>query len=84
VMVTRGAAGAILYLAGRYYEQAAVAAQVVDTLGAGDAFIARFLVGYLQGEEAKAALRKASQAAAAACLSHGAFGHGVAFDPDRE
>jgi fructoselysine 6-kinase len=82
VMVTRGAAGAILYLAGAYYEQDTVATQVADTLGAGDAFIARFLVGLLRGEEVRAALRGAAEASAAACQNYGAFGYGIPCDAD--
>jgi fructoselysine 6-kinase len=84
VMVTRGAAGAILYQGGAYHEQEAVTTQVVDTLGAGDAFIARFLVGSLRGGEVRAALRGAAEASAAACRSHGAFGYGVSFDAESD
>jgi fructoselysine 6-kinase len=82
VMVTRGAAGAILFQAGVYHQQEAVATQVVDTLGAGDAFIARFLVGSLRGEEVRATLRGAAEASAAACRNYGAFGYGVSYDAE--
>ena len=33
----------------RYYAQAAIECPVVDTLGAGDSYIAGFLYSYLQG-----------------------------------
>lgn len=82
VLVTRGAEGTVLYLDGSYFEQPPVPATIVDTLGAGDAFIARFLVGFLEGEEVKAALRGAAEAAAATCGHYGAFGYGIPLDSD--
>jgi fructoselysine 6-kinase len=50
VLATRGAGGAVLFDGGRVYHQQAVETTVVDTLGAGDAFIARALIGRLDGE----------------------------------
>ena len=54
----------------------------VDTLGAGDTFIARTLVGLLRAEAPAAILAAAAQAAAETCLSPGAFGHGVTMTVD--
>jgi fructoselysine 6-kinase len=47
----------------------------VDTLGAGDSLIGRFLAGVISGEEPRHALLKANEAAVATCLHYGAFGH---------
>ena len=74
VSVTLGAAGAIL-LADRLYHSPAGDGPVVDTLGAGDAFIARLLFGLARGEPAQAVLSAATTYASAACASYGAFGH---------
>jgi sugar/nucleoside kinase (ribokinase family) len=48
---------------------------VVDTLGAGDAFIARLLVGLARGEDVHAIATAATAYASYACTSYGAFGH---------
>ncbi|MEV6151819.1 PfkB family carbohydrate kinase [Nonomuraea sp. NPDC052129] len=48
---------------------------VVDTLGAGDAFIARLLVGLARGEDLPALAVAATAYASHACTSYGAFGH---------
>jgi fructoselysine 6-kinase len=77
VLVTRGPEGTVLYLDDAYVEQPPVLATIVDTLGAGDAFIARFLVGFLEGEEVSVAMRSAAEAAAATCGKYGAFGYGI-------
>jgi fructoselysine 6-kinase len=49
VLVTQGKRGATVYDGQRIYRQSIVKAEVIDTLGAGDAFAARFLVEYLSG-----------------------------------
>ncbi|HUR07656.1 MAG TPA: PfkB family carbohydrate kinase [Nonomuraea sp.] len=54
---------------------AAAPVAVVDTLGAGDAFIARLLVGLARGEDLPALAVAASAYASHACTSYGAFGH---------
>ena len=45
----------------------------VDTLGAGDAFIAGWLFGWVRGEKPENRLQRASDLAAAACLYFGAW-----------
>lgn len=82
VLVTRGGEGASLAHASGIAEAPAVPVQPVDTLGAGDTFIARTLVGLLRGEEPQAILAAAAEAAAETCLSPGAFGGGVPLDVD--
>ncbi len=54
-----------------------------DTLGAGDAFLATFLVTHLQGIMPPEALDRAAEAAAAVCTYYGAFGRGGPIDGDR-
>ena len=51
VVVTRGAEGAVLYKDGQYTAQPVVPVKVVDTLGAGDGFIAGFLVEYKKNRQ---------------------------------
>ena len=81
VLATRGALGALFYDGHRFWRQAAVKTEVIDTLGAGDAFIARFLVGVLQDEPVDASLAAAAVQAAATCGAYGAFGYGTAAFP---
>lgn len=76
VVVLRGAAGATAREGGEACHQRAAAAGVVDPLGAGDALVARLLVGWLSGEAVATALAAGSRAAARACAHLGGFGHG--------
>ena len=75
---------AALRYGGRTWRQEAVPCRVVDTLGAGDAFIARLIVGIVSGEEPSLALREAARSAAATCSYYGAFGHPRAYRPVAE
>ncbi len=77
--ITRGAEGAILFDGKSFYRQGIVPVDVVDTLGAGDAFLTMFLVNYLMSSEVAYAMKLAAEAAAASCTHYGAFGHGVPF-----
>lgn len=80
VLVTCGSHGAYLASGGRIYYQAAESIVPVDTLGAGDAFIATVLVGLAGGDDPARVLRMASLRAADTCMHHGAFGHGRDID----
>jgi fructoselysine 6-kinase len=79
-LLTRGAEGALLSDGTTVHECAAAPAAVVDTLGAGDTFTARVLVGLLRGESPSDTLAEAARAAAATCATVGAFGHGLPID----
>jgi len=81
VLATRGAADAMLFDGQRLVRQQVLPTEVIDSLGAGDAFIARFLAGHLRGEPHEAALAAAAEQAASTCRSYGAFGYGTAAFP---
>ncbi len=76
-LVTRGSQGAILGHGEEIFEVPAAKAGLVDTLGAGDTFIARTLFGLMNGEAPDALLSAAAVEAAATCSYFGAVGHGV-------
>ncbi|MCW2902821.1 MAG: hypothetical protein JWO67_5086 [Streptosporangiaceae bacterium] len=75
VLVTRGAAGALVAVDDEVVYQPALPVTIVDTLGAGDAFLARFACGLFGGETPAVAAAAAARAAAAVCATAGAFGH---------
>jgi fructoselysine 6-kinase len=75
VGVTRGSDGAFWLADGRRYRQGIKPANVVDTLGAGDSFLAGYLTGVLSGRPVEAALDFAAECAAATCGYFGAFGY---------
>jgi fructoselysine 6-kinase len=75
-LATRGSAPTLLHDGRRTWRQAVVDTTVVDTLGAGDSFIGRFLVGVAADEDPAVTLLAAANAAASTCGHYGAFGHG--------
>jgi fructoselysine 6-kinase len=77
--VTLGPGGAVV-VHDRVIHHAAPAGRIVDTLGAGDAFIARLLAGLLRAEEPAERVAAATAYATAACASFGAFGHATPLD----
>ena len=77
VLVTRGAKGAILFYKGAYMMQPAIDTTAIDTLGAGDAFIASFLVSFMKFESLKNGLEMAAIRASQVCMYYGAFGYGL-------
>lgn len=82
VLVTQGRAGATVFDGRRMYRQGIVETRIVDTLGAGDAFAARFLVEHLSGTPIDIALALAAQSAAKTCGHFGAFGYGRTFQAE--
>ncbi|MEU8876410.1 PfkB family carbohydrate kinase [Streptomyces javensis] len=80
VVVTRGGRGALIGRAGRApYAQSVVPVEPLDTLGAGDSFIAALLVALLDGRPLEEAAARAAAYAAEVCALPGAFGHPAAF-----
>jgi 2-dehydro-3-deoxygluconokinase len=71
VVVTAGAAGAVARHAGDGASVAALTVDVVDTVGAGDAFVGGYLAGWSQGSALAGRLRLASHSGAAACRHAG-------------
>ena len=49
VIATLGSRGAVVYVDGKIYEQSSCLIKAVDTMAAGDSFIASFLIHYLEG-----------------------------------
>lgn len=76
-LITRGSKGAILLGAEGQFEVPASPAELVDTLGAGDTFIARTLYGLVAAETPQILLSAAAIAAAETCRYFGAIGHGA-------
>jgi fructoselysine 6-kinase len=75
VAVTLGAGGAVVVSAGVETWAPAPETHVVDTLGAGDAFIARFLTGLDGPEPLERLVGAATAYASAVCTQYGAFGY---------
>ena len=71
VMITLGAEGCVAVIDGNEFTVPAVAVQVVDSVGAGDAFVAGYLADRLAGAPAADRLTTAVRAGAAACLGPG-------------
>lgn len=72
-VVTRGAAGAVAFDGDSWWSQAAAPATVVDTTGAGDAFIAGFIAARLDAAPVGAALAAGAVRAARACEHRGGW-----------
>mgnify|MGYP000861084349 CR=1 FL=1 len=74
VVITMGAAGSLVLDDDRFWEQRAVDVdRVVDTLGAGDAFIGTFLGGLLEKRPMEMILQEAALRAAQVCTHFGAW-----------
>ena len=72
VVVTLGAAGALWIDAGASLRVAAPKVNVVDTTGAGDAFVGALAAAFHDGATSIVALRRAVIAGSLACTAHGA------------
>jgi fructokinase len=74
VALTRGARGSRLFSREESVEHPGVPVDVVDTVGAGDAFTAALTVALLREESLEAASESANRAAARACTRPGGLG----------
>lgn len=70
-VVKRGAAGSLAWSEGMPIECEAISVPVIDSVGAGDAFVAGFLSAYLRGEGMAACLHLGTVAGAFACMGPG-------------
>ena len=76
VVVTAGAKGCIAYREGTYYKAGAAAVgEPVDLTGAGDAFDAGFIFGYLNNQDILDCLRIASASGSLAVTYAGGMSH---------
>ena len=73
VILTRGAEGSEVVTADEVIPQAVGHVDVVDTVGAGDAFTAAFVVAYLRGDPLADAQRLATETASYVCSRKGAM-----------
>jgi fructoselysine 6-kinase len=74
-VATRGADSVIARGDGSLFRQPVAAITPIDTLGAGDGFVAGFLVAHLRGTELPSCLAAGAAYAAKVCTWQGAFGH---------
>lgn len=75
VGITRGSKGAMFFDGSKIYHQGIKKVEVVDTMGAGDSFIAGFLTAYGTGKSMETALDYAAERSALTCTIRGGFGH---------
>jgi len=75
VCITQGERGALYSDGASTRRQGIVPARLIDTMGAGDAFIAGYLAASIGGAESQDAIAYAAKSAARACEWAGAFGH---------
>lgn len=75
VGVTQGSRGAVFSQNGTRYRQGIQKTTVVDTMGAGDSFIAGFLTAFTRGDSMEQALDYAAGRSAKTCTFYGGFGH---------
>ncbi len=73
--ITHGAEDVEFYKDNKLYKQGIKEAEVVDTMGAGDGFIAGFLKAYVDGESMEKSLDYAAECAAISCGVSGGFGY---------
>jgi fructoselysine 6-kinase len=82
VVLTRGRRGSLAIADGEVVSQAVTSTTVIDTLGAGDGFIAAFLLEFHAHGDLRQAMQIGSDYAAIVCNQAGGFGHGGPVPPD--
>jgi fructoselysine 6-kinase len=73
--ITCGVKPAVFINHGKRYEKVPLSTVVVDTMGAGDSFIAGFLIAFLDGADMEMALHAAADSARRTCQFYGGFGY---------
>lgn len=73
VVATRGAKGSLGFDGERFYECFPEKCEVVDTMGAGDSFIAGFLLAHLQGFDLPTCMKKGAENSAITIAYRGAW-----------
>ena len=73
IVATFGADGSIAYDGEFHYGRAVPCERIIDTLGAGDAFIGAFLAAYMNEEKIPVCLEKAAAEASSTLAYYGAF-----------
>lgn len=71
VVLKRGATGAAAVTAGTFHAAPGLTVQVADTVGAGDAFVAGYLAGRIQGLNPQQRLEQANACGAVVCTHPG-------------
>ena len=72
ICVTKGMHGAVLYHHGDWFYNSGYRIEVIDTVGAGDSFLATFVLGLLQGDSLQSTLNDACGMGALVASSKGA------------
>jgi fructokinase len=72
ICLTMGSDGSILFYDNKFYAQKSFNVNVVDTVGAGDSFLAVLIGGLISGDSPQTALQKASAIGAYVAASYGA------------
>jgi fructokinase len=72
ICITRGDRGAMVLMNGHFYEHPGYKVDVIDTVGAGDAFLATFIAGFLKDERPEKLLQNACAIGAFVAGSRGA------------
>ena len=75
VGVTLGSKGSIFSKEGKRYRQGIVPVEAIDTMGAGDSFIAGFLTRQILGDSMEDSLAFAAKVSSNTCKIHGSFGY---------
>jgi fructoselysine 6-kinase len=74
VVMTMGEHGSMVYDGNKMYKGEALPVEVVDTLGAGDSYIAAFLISHIKGDTIPESIKKGHQAAKEICKRLGGWG----------
>ncbi|MES2277830.1 MAG: carbohydrate kinase [Bacteroidota bacterium] len=72
IIITRGAEGAMIWHDEKFYEHVGCKVDAVDTVGAGDSFLATFIAGMLGGESVPQILERACKVSAYVTTQRGA------------